>query len=109
MARTYKVLGQTNPLTGVLTTAYTVPAATQVVVSSIVISDRGGSAATFRVSVAIAGAADAVKQYIAYNAPIAANDVVPLVIGATLGPADVIRVYGSVETLAFSIFGEEIT
>ena len=109
MARTYKVLGQTNPVAGVLTTGYTVPASTQVVVSSIVISDRGGSAATFRVSVAVAGAADAVKQYLAYNTPIAANDVVPLVIGATLGPADVIRVYGSVETLAFSVFGEEIT
>jgi len=108
MARTFKVLGQTNPLTGVLTTGYTVPAATQAVVSSIVISDRGGTAATFRVSVAVAGAADAVKQYVAYNAALAANEIKTLKLGATLGPADVIRVYGSVETLAFTVFGEEI-
>lgn len=108
MARTFKVLGQSNPVAAVLTAAYTVPAATQAVVSSIVVSDRGGTAATFRLSVAVAGAADAVKQYLAYNAALGANDVVDFTIGATLGPADVIRVYGSVETLAFSVFGEEI-
>ena len=109
MTDTFKVLGQSAPAATTLTTAYTVPSATQAVSSSIVVCNRDAGAATFRISVAIAGAADNVKQYIAYDAPIAGNDTIALTIGVTLGATDVVRVYASTTLLSFSIYGEEVT
>jgi hypothetical protein len=109
MPRNYKVLGQANPGANVLFDLYTVPDTAQAVCSSVLVSDRGGTAAKFRIAIAVAGAADDPKQYIAYDADIGANDVVDFTVGATMGSADKIRVYGSVETLAFNAFGEEIS
>lgn len=109
MANTYKVLGQSNPSAATLTDAYTVPGSTQAVVSSITIANRSATATSFRISVAVAGAADNNKQYIAYDAPIAGNDSVDFTLGMTLGAADVVRVYATLATLAFNIFGEELS
>lgn len=109
MTDTLKVLAQSNPVATTLTDAYTVPAATTVVVSSIVVANRSSTATTYRISVAIAGAADDNKQYIAYDAPINGNDVVPLLLGLSLGATDVIRVYAGAATLSFNIFGVQVT
>ena len=107
MANTLKCLGQVAPVAATLTTLYTVPAATTVVVSSIVVANNSSTPTAFRVSVQVAAAADALKQYVAYDTPIAANDVV--VLGPfALGPADVVKVYATLATLAFSAFGQEI-
>jgi hypothetical protein len=108
MASTYKVLGQANPTATTLTDCYTVPGATQTVVSSIVVANRG-AATTFRISVAVAGAGDDLSQYVAYDTVIADNDIVDFTMGVTLGAADVIRVYAGAARLSFNIFGEEIT
>ena len=48
MANTYKVLGQVAPSATTATTAYTVPSATQTVVSTIVVANRGTASATYR-------------------------------------------------------------
>ena len=109
MTTTFKVLGQSAPSAATLTAAYTVPGATQAVCSSIVVANRDAGPATFRISVAVAGAADNVKQYIAYDAPIAGNDTIALTIGVTLGAADVVRVYASTALLSFNLYGEEVT
>lgn len=85
------------------------PAATNTVVSTIIIANRSAVATTFRISVAPGGAADAPEQYIAYDAPIDANDSVPLTIGASLAATDVVRVYATLATLSFNGFGIEIT
>jgi hypothetical protein len=109
MAETLKVLGQVNPSAATLTTGYTVPGATQAAVSSIVVANRSGTATAFRLSVAVAGAADDNKQYLAYDVAIGGNVTMSFTIGATLGAADVVRVYATLATLAFSIFGSELT
>jgi hypothetical protein len=67
------------------------------------------TAATFRISVAIAGAANDNKQYIYYDTPIPANETLMATVGISLGAADVIRVYASSANLSFNIFGIEIT
>lgn len=108
MAQVYKVLSQTNPSAATLTDSYTVPAATSAVVSSIVICNRG-SATMFRISVAVGGAANDNKQYIFYDVSIGANTANAVVIGVTLGVGDVVRVYATLATLSFSLFGSEIT
>lgn len=102
---TNKVLGQSAPSATTLTDAYTVPASTQATVSSITVCNRSSTATSFRVSVAIAGAADANAQYLYYDVPIGGNDTFIATIGITLGAADVVRVYATLATLSFNLFG----
>jgi hypothetical protein len=109
MATTYKVLGQSNPSATTLTDAYTVPAVTQAVISSIVIANRSATPTNYRISVAINGAANADSQYIAYGVVIGPNETQTLTLGISLGDTDVIRVYATLATLTFSIFGAELT
>ena len=110
MAETYKILGQVAPAANTTSNVYTVPAATQAVVSSIVIVNRNNAAnCTYRVAAQQAGAALANQHYLAYDAPIAALDTVALSLGITLGNTDVISVYSANANLSFSVFGTEIT
>ena len=102
-----KVLGQSNPNATTLTDAYTVPATTETVVSSLVVCNRSGSATTFRVSIAPGGAANSNEQYIYYDAPIPANETFAGTLGVTLATTDVVRVYAGAATLSFNFFGAE--
>ncbi len=109
MPTTYKVLGQVAPSATTNTTLETVPSATQVVVSTIAVCNRGATSATYRIAVRPAGATLANEHYIAYDAPLAANDSTFITIGITLGATDVITVYASSANLSFSAFGSEIS
>ena len=108
MATTYKVLGQSNPAATTATTLYTVPSATNAVVSTIVIANLAATAATYRISVRPAGAAQTNAMYLAYDVTVGASDSTALTLGITLGATDVITVYGSSATLSFTAFGSEI-
>lgn len=105
---TQLVLGQVNPAATTLTTLYTVPAATQTVVSSIVVCNQAASDATFRISIQVAAAADNAKQYLYFDTTVPANDTFTATVGLTLGATDVIKVYASTTTLSFSAFGVQI-
>lgn len=109
MASTLKVLGQSNPVAATLTDAYTVPASTSTVISSITVCNRSATATTYRVSVAVNGAADSDKQYIAYDTDVEGNQTQTITLGPTLGEADVVRVYATLATLSFNIFGSEVS
>ena len=109
MPTTYKVLGQSNPAATTATTLYTVPSATQTVVSSITIANQASTAATFRIAIRIAGATLAASQYIAYDVAVGAADTTVLTLGLTLGATDIITIYGSTATLSFAAFGSEIS
>jgi glucose-6-phosphate dehydrogenase assembly protein OpcA len=108
MATTYKVLGQSNPAATTATTLYTVPAATNTVVSTIVIANLTATAATFRIAIRVAGATLANSQYIAYDITVGASDSTALTLGVTLNATDIITVYGSTANLTFTAFGSEI-
>lgn len=108
MATTYKVLGQSNPSATTATTLYTVPSATQAIVSTIAVANTGATSATFRIAIRVAGATLATSQYIAYDTAITANNSTMLTLGISLGAADVITVYSSNANLVFSAFGTEI-
>lgn len=109
MPTTYKILGQSAPSATTSTDLYTVPSATQTVVSSLVITNRDSSAATFRISCAPAGAALANSQYVAYDVTVGGADSTVLTLGITLGATDKIRVYASTANLTFTAFGSEIS
>ena len=109
MATTYKVLGQVSPSATTETLLYVVPSATTAIGSSIIIANRGTSVATFRVSIAVGGAATTNKDYIYYDLPIGANDTFIATIGITLATTDEVRVYASNTNLSFSLYGSEIS
>ncbi len=109
MTTTPKVLGQLQPVNTTLADLYTVPAATSTTVSSIVITNTTTGVRAFRVSIAVAGAADNIKQYIYYDLPIAANDTFVFTGGVTLQAGDKIRVKADAgNTLTFSVYGIEV-
>lgn len=103
-----KVLGQLNPSAAILTDAYVTPPLTTAVVSSVVVTNRSAVATSFRVSVAVNGAVDDLRQYLYYDVPIDGNDTFIATIGISLASADVIRVYATLGTLSFNIFGIEV-
>ena len=109
MADALKVLGQQMPAAQTLTTLYTVPGATSTTVSSVVVCNQGPVAGAFRLSVAIAGAADAQQQYIYRDLPIAAADTFVATLGLTLAATDVVRCYSANGTSSFNLFGVEVT
>ena len=109
MAQAYKVLGQIAPAATTATAIYTVPSATQAVVSSIVICNRSAVGVTFRLSVRPDGAALANEHYLAYDAGIAANDTMILTIGVTMDATDVLEAYASSGDLTFHAYGSEIS
>lgn len=108
MATTYKVLGQVVPAVTTNTNLYTVPAGTQAVVSTLAITNLGIST-TFRVAVRPGGATIANQHYIVYDAAIDQGNSSYLTIGLTLGAGDIVTVYSGTSTLAFSLFGSEVS
>ena len=109
MPTNYKVLGQSNPSATTLTTLYTVPSATEAVVSSIIIANLAATAATFRIAVRPDGASIANSQYVGYDITVGASDSTVLTLGLTMNAADVLSVYASTSTVTFSAFGSEIS
>lgn len=108
MATTYKVLGQSNPAATTLTTLYTVPAATETVVSTITVANLSASTITYRVAIRPNGASIANSQYLVYDASLGANSTVAYTLGITLDATDVISVYASDTNATFQAFGSEI-
>lgn len=109
MATTYKVLGQASPAITTETALYTVPAATQAVVSSIVICNRDTTTNSYRISVRPAGATLANQHYLAFDTDIPGKDTISMTLGLSLGNTDVISVYTKTGNISYSAFGAEIT
>jgi glucose-6-phosphate dehydrogenase assembly protein OpcA len=109
MATTYKVLGQVAPGATTATSLYTVPSATEAIISTIVVANRAATAATYRIAIRPDGATLANEHYIAYDVTVGASDSTTLTLGLTLNAADVLTVYASSANLTFSAFGSEIT
>ena len=109
MATNYKVLGQSNPAATTATSLYTVPAATQAIVSTLTVTNQTATAGTYRIAVRVAGAALAANQYLAYDVSRPGNATDTLTLGVTLGATDVITVYASAATFSFNAFGSELS
>ena len=109
MANAYKVLAQSAPAATTATDVYTVPAATESVISTVVIANRAATAGSFRLSIRPNGSAQANQHYIAYDVPIAANDSTTLTLGITMDAADVLTAYCSSADMSVNVFGTEIS
>ncbi len=109
MPESFKVLGQAAPAAATPTDLYTVPGATQVVSSTIVVCNQNAAAIKFRVSVAVAGAVDTPKQYLYYDVNVPGNDSFAATIGISLATTDVVRVQTDTANVSFNLFGTEVT
>ena len=109
MATTYKVLGQVKPTATTATTAYTVPSATETVVSTLNIVNISTNPDTVRVAVRPGGETLEDKHYIIYTLVLPAFGQYSLQAGITLDATDVITVYSTNGTSAFNLFGSEIS
>jgi hypothetical protein len=110
MATSYKVLGQLDPLANTLTDLYTVPGATQALVSSLTVCNRILSTLSWRIAVRPAGAAIANKHWLVYDASVDPSDTITMTIGISLAAGDVVSVLvNPVVGASFSLFGTEIT
>jgi len=109
MATAYKVLGQVAPSATTATAVYTVPSATEAVVSSVSVCNRAGTAGTFRLAVRPDGAALANQHYLVYDTSIGANDSIILTIGVTMDATDVLEAYASSGDMSFHAYGSEIS
>ena len=108
MATTYKVLGQSAPSATTATTLYTVPSATEAVISTIFVCNRGTDAATYRIAVRPNGATLANEHYIAYDVLILGSTSTAITVGVTMDAADVLTIYASSGDLSFNAFGSEV-
>jgi glucose-6-phosphate dehydrogenase assembly protein OpcA len=109
MATAYKVLGQSAPAATTATALYTVPSATEAIISTIVVANRAAAAKSYRIAIRPNGASLANQHYLAYDVAIAANDSTALTLGITVDAADVVEVYASAADLSFTAFGSELT
>lgn len=91
------------------TDLYTVPAATQSVISTIVIANRSGTTGTFRLAVRPNGATLSDEHFLAYDVPLAANDSTTLTLGITMGAADVLTISDPSVEMSVNVFGSEIS
>lgn len=108
MATSYKVLGQVNPAATTLTTLYTVPNASSAVCSTLTIANLGAGT-NVRVAVRPAGATLENKHYISYDVQLAQYDTIFLTLGITIAATDVISVYAGTSTVAFNLYGSELS
>ena len=109
MATIYKILGQSAPAATTEVDLYTVPAATDAVVSTVTVCNRGTASGTFRIYVSPAGAATADANYLVYDASLDAKGFIAFTLGITLDATDELRVYASTADFSFNAFGTELS
>jgi hypothetical protein len=108
MATTYKVLGQAAPAATALTDLYVTPAATETVISSIIITNRGALPDSYRLAVLPFLATLGNQHYITYDVAISPEDSTTLTLGITMSAGDKIIAYPTGSNLSFNVFGMEI-
>lgn len=109
MPAAYKVLGQTTPAAATVGTAYTVPASTSAIVSTVGVCNVSGASRTFRLAVVKSGGTLGNANYLQYDATLAATAGTTYTLGLTLAAGDMVQVYASGTAVAFNVFGVELS
>lgn len=109
MPTAYKVLGQSAPSATTDTTLYTVPAATETIISTLTVCNRSATQVNIRIAIRPDGATLANSHYIAYDVPLNGNSIQAFTLGLTLNASDVITVRASTADTTFNAYGSEIS
>jgi hypothetical protein len=109
MPTTYEIIFQYEA-TNALVDAYTVPAGTQHVVSTINICNFSGGSESIIIKIAKSGAADTNAHYIYPDINCDPNDTFQATAGFTLNVGDVVRIQASANNaIAINFFGSTTT
>ena len=108
MANAYKILGQIADASANDVELYLVPASTEAIVSTIIVTNREAAANTFKIATKSDNSAVADTDYVAYDTSIAANDSITLTLGITLQAGAEISVGASDANVTFQAYGTEI-
>jgi hypothetical protein len=112
MARTYKILGQSNPTANTQATLYTVPGGTSAIISSLVIANLNeteGTGNSFSIAVNNQGTSVSNSTYIAYRVNCPVRDTVTLTLGMTLAAGGFVSVNANSSLMTFTAFGTEVS
>lgn len=109
MATAYKVIAQASPSANTDVDVYTVPSATEAVLSTISVANRSESLSVYSIAIRVDGASLSDKDYIVYRSELPPTTSIFLTLGITLSAADVITVRSSSGQISFNIFGSEIS
>lgn len=109
MSDALKNLGQSMPAAASLTTLYTVPSGKSAVLSSLMVCNQSDSAAKFRVSHAVAAAADAAAQYLYHDIVVPPHSTFAATLGISLAATDVLRARSDNGLCSFNAYGTEVT
>lgn len=104
-----RILGQAAPSARTLTALYIVPSGARANGVKIFCTNRGPKVARFRISHALAGAADSVEQYLYYDEFVPPFKSFEAISGFDLGATDELRVYSDNGQVSFNAYGEELT
>ena len=105
MSDVWGALAQISPVATTLTDVYTCPTGKHATLQ-VIACNSGASTVTLRVSHAVLGVADNIKQYMLYGKTVVAGDTV-VTVKVTLAGGDIIRVYTNLATVTFNVNGIE--
>lgn len=108
MPTNYKVLGQSAPAAATPVSLYTVPSATETVISTINVVNVNSASDIIRIAVRPNGASLNASHYIVYELTLAGYATFTYTAGITLDATDVVTVYSTNGHSSFSAFGSEI-
>jgi len=100
-----KILARLAPNAATETDFYTVPVSRGARVQGLTVCNRSAVATSFRISVSPKGAATGTRDYLYYDLPITGNDTFMATLDTDLETGDVIRVYNTLATLTFVLYG----
>lgn len=109
MANIYKTPAQLKPLAATLEDLYTVPSATQAIVSNIHVCNLDTLQTDIRIAIRPAGASISDEHYIFHDLTIGPKDTVQLADGLTMGAADIISVYSANGEVVFNMSYAEVS
>jgi hypothetical protein len=109
MPQTYKLLGQVNPTANTPANVYSVPASTEGIVNSIIISNLSSSNASFSLTVRPTSEALADKHFIVRGCVIPASDTLTMTLSLTMQTNAVLAANTNSSNLSISAHGVEIS
>ena len=113
MPNTYKILGQVNPSANTQSNLEVVPAATEVVINSIQISNQSATNASYSLMVfpaaEFSSPASNGRHFIIRGGTIPASDAATLTLSLSLPAGAIVAANTNSSSLSFSAFGVEIT
>jgi hypothetical protein len=109
MPNNYKTPAQLVPPANTLSTLYTVPGETQVVISNIHACNFGNTTSSLRIAIRPNGSSIENSHYLFFGLNVAANDTIEFGHGITMDDSDVISVFSSSGSVSFNMSYSEIT